>query len=67
MRGSKYASPDGIDWRDPDMPISVKLKNPNRYEYWESERMQRVMQRRMEMSLAIDWRDDPTYNMRRKK
>jgi hypothetical protein len=58
-----------LDWRDPNMPVMLNCTDPLTGTYlkeFTSERAQYVSQIRMQMSHAPDWRNDPTYNMRRK-
>ena len=57
----KRPKPDHrLSWRDPKLPVFAKGK------YWPKEAMERSAQ----LGLAKDnpsWKNDPTYNLRRKK
>jgi hypothetical protein len=53
------------DWRDPNMPCLVSTKSAGMTE-WAPERLQRVSAARLNLTIEPDWRNDPTYNMRRK-
>lgn len=53
------------DWRDPDMPVLVCTKSDGLIQ-WEPERFQRAVAGRLAICTEPDWRNDPTYNLRRK-
>lgn len=56
------------DWRDPNMPVIAYSTEAKGLVSIEPERLQRVCQRRMEWGgIVPDWRNDPTYNLRRKR
>lgn len=70
-RRQRYTAPDGIDWRDPNMPVlrpwefpdgSVGLKaiDPD-------EEKQYRATYGMNNPLHIHYRDDPTYRAKRKR
>ena len=71
MRRHKSLSPDlRPDWRDPNMPVMLNCTDPITGPYlreFTSERAQYAFSIRMQMSAAPDWRDDPTYNLRKSK
>lgn len=62
-----YVKPD---WRDPNMPVHYETEM-----YGERLLVQATPEQRSEMSESTlrffltdyDWRDDPTYNLRRRK
>lgn len=59
------------DWRDPNMLVSVNTVEGTKE--WAPERVRRVHHMRMLMmddgvldGAPPDWRDDPTYNLRKR-
>jgi hypothetical protein len=55
-----YRSPDGLDWRDPEMPLARKGREIA------PEKLQQVCNMTMRQSPEPDWRNDPTYSLSRK-
>ncbi len=71
-RRQRYAPPDGLDWRDPDLPVLVPWKDglgqrtikaigPREEQRF---RQQNMLERN---PLKPNWRDDPTYKLGKKK
>ena len=54
------------DWRDLDMPVLVSTKSQGMTE-WTPERVQKVALHRLQFADESNWRDDPTYNLRKPK
>ncbi len=60
------------DWRDPDMPVLLQTTNgivevsPEQATEIFAERMRKLEIMQYEIPL-LNWRDDPTYNLRRSK
>lgn len=50
-----------LDWRDPEMPVLGKSGRPIPHE-----KMVLKAQMAIALSPEPDWRNDPTYNMKRK-
>jgi hypothetical protein len=62
----KRPKPDNRpDWRDPNMPVLVQSKSQGQI-YIEPERWARVCNARLAMSSEPTFKNDPTYNLRRK-
>ncbi len=69
-RRPKYKSPDGIDWRDPDMPVlrhgvvngidGVHRISPNDITNYYKAKLEQLGWQ------MPDWSSDPTYNLNRK-
>lgn len=59
-----YRSPDGHDWRDPSMPAHRNKRGGEIVEL-SPERSTKVAQAYVTASHVPNWRDDPTYNLRR--
>lgn len=51
-----------LDWRDPNMPVLGKSGRPIPHE-----KMALKAQLAMEITDEPKWRDDPTYNLNRRK
>ena len=70
MRLIREVSPEEFDWRDPEMPvIRHATDNYSRQvqvvlSSWEN---QQVADQCMAEGESPSWRNDPTYNMRRRK
>lgn len=64
-RRKPYRSPDGKDWRDPNMPVIVNSKSEGWTE-WAPERLSRVAGFLVEASEAPHYTNDPSYNWKRK-
>ena len=59
-----------LDWRDPNMPVyrNYSMPDGSQKEWAEPEYERRYRKRCLEMSFGPpDWRQDPTYDMKRKK
>lgn len=54
-----YRSPDGLDWRDPDMPLARAGREID------AAKLQKVCNYALSMSTEPDWRNDPTYNLQK--
>ena len=69
MRRSRYKSPDGIDWRDPDMPVirQYRMADGTRKEVVDQDYERRYREHMMSAAAQDSWRRDDTYNMRRRK
>lgn len=52
------------DWRDPNMPCFEHSKSRGMVEFTAEEKTQ-ISSQRLQFN-APNWRDDPTYNLRRK-
>jgi hypothetical protein len=66
----RYSSPDGLDWRNPQMPVFARwVTSDNRIEsgYVDPSIMEAVCQHGMRIPGYPRWDKDPTYNMRRRK
>jgi len=55
----RYRSPDGLDWRDPEMPLARKDREID------PAKLTQVCQMTMVQSPEPDWRNDPIYNLRK--
>lgn len=68
-RRQPYRSPDGADWRDPDMPLvrNYLFSNGTVLNTVDKEFEQAWRARCMEMNAASSWRNDPTYHSKRKE
>jgi len=55
-----------LDWRDPDMPVLLKVRRGDCV-WFTSDEAQQAAEQRMQDPRALDWRDDPTYNLRRRQ
>jgi hypothetical protein len=69
MRLLSEVDPSEFDWRDPDMPVIRHATNFERQvqvvlSSWEN---QQVANQCMAEGESPSWRNDPTYNMRRRK
>jgi hypothetical protein len=53
------------DWRDPNMPVLAQTKRG--LEQWEHERFRRAVAGRLAICTEPDYKDDPTYHMRKPK
>ncbi len=53
------------NWRDPAMPVLVDLKFKG-LTPWHPERFQRAVAGRLAICTEPDWKNDPTYHLRRK-
>lgn len=64
-RRKPYASPDGLDWRNPEMPCYEK-SNSRGMVIFTSKEKQDLAARRLNhaISLAPSWNQDPLYNPR---
>lgn len=51
-----------LNWRDPEMPVLGKSGRPI-----DHRKMELKAQMALEMSREPNWRNDPTYHMRKKK
>jgi hypothetical protein len=51
-----------LDWRDPDMPVLGKSGN-----LIDHRKMELKAKMAMTSAAEPDWRNDPTYNLRRRK
>lgn len=51
-----------LDWRDPDMPVIGRSGKE-----YPPETMQRIRQQELMTKAEPKWKEDPTYNLRRKK
>ena len=61
------AKPDQrLDWRDPDMPVLLKVRNGNCV-WFTSDEAHQAAEQRMHDPRAPNWHNDPTYNLRRKR
>lgn len=61
---------DKPDWRDPDMPVILRLRQPSGeivIAEHPKETQAKISEWRFDHTMAPDWRKDPTYNLRRKK
>ena len=62
-----------LDWRDPQMPVyrGYHLGNGRFVEFADPDYERRYREHKMEVERVErrypDWRNDPTYNLRRKK
>ena len=65
-RRPRYHSPDGLDWRDPDMPVVRKIRS-GEVRLMEPERVAKVADYMINGSNAPSFHNDPTYNLRRRK
>lgn len=66
-RRRRYQSPDGVDWRDPDMPVLVFHKILKKPFLISASDRQLLSQRMMNEGLFGSYKTDPTYNVRRRK
>lgn len=72
MKRRRRNEPDNRpDWRDPSMPVLMQCTDsvtgqPYLREYT-PERITYAFGKRMEMGQALTYRDDPTYNLRRRR
>jgi len=69
VRRSRYKSPDGHDWRDPEMPVLCAMTHEltgetklEEFPSWEVTEVNKVWFRQNQ---EPDWHNDPTYNLRR--
>lgn len=71
MRRTRYSSPDGHDWRDPEMPvlclITHELTGEAKLEAFPSWEVTEVNKVWFRQNPEPDWRNDPTYNLRKAK
>ncbi len=58
-------NPKALDWRDPEMPLVRTRKSGENIEI-APERVTRHCAQQL-LAPVPEWRNDPTYNMRRKK
>ena len=58
--------PPRLDWRDPNMPVYVASKSRGMI-LMEAEEVQKLSARRLQLVNAPDWRNDPTYNLNKRK
>lgn len=59
----RHLPPDNrLDWRDPEMPVLGKFGRPI-----DHNKLHQLAQVRVEQANDPDWRNDPTYNLRRSK
>ena len=71
MRKKRYQSPDGIDWRDPNMPV-LRLGVVNGVKGWHeisSNDITNYYKAKLDQLgwQMSDWSSDPTYNLNRKR
>jgi hypothetical protein len=70
MRLAKNVPPEEFDWRNPDMPCCLpgqdNLTGKKIMLAIEPLEMQQNRKDSMFLSEGPNWRDDPTYNMRRR-
>lgn len=62
----RYRSPDGLDWRDPDMPVLCRTTDNRTVEVGAFD-MSYVCQHRLYNLWQVPWKSDPTYAMGPKK
>lgn len=62
----RFRSPDGIDWRDPEMPVlcNYRMQDGSLRKEVEPEYERRYREHLLHGSVEDDWRDDPTYGRR---
>lgn len=61
---------DRFDWRDPDMPTLVEgvdnLTGKRVFLVITAEERQEVSKKQLSVSMSPSWRDDPSYNWRKR-
>lgn len=65
----KRLPPDNrLDWRDPDMPVyrNYRMRDGSIQVYVEPDYEHRYREFMMQDAAQKSWRNDPTYNLRRK-
>jgi len=62
-------SPDGHDWRHEAMPVyrNYTMRDGRKVEYVDPNYERRYREHLVEAAEQPNWRNDPTYNMRRRK
>lgn len=68
-RRQPYRAPDGIDWRDPDMPVSMSLNDRDGSHYIKvvtPDYYKQVLAALRSVTGPPHWSNDPSYNWRRK-
>lgn len=66
MRRSPLPDPRP-DWRDPNMPVLIQMADTNQLEPFPAEEAQAAFREWFKMNEEPYWKNDPTYNLRRKK
>lgn len=66
---STQKSPDGTDWRDPDMPVyrNYRMGNGSVKEYVDPDYERRYREHLMKAAVQPNWQDDPTYHRKRRR
>ncbi len=64
MRTRRLPPDNRPDWRDPNMPVYVSTRSQGMVQ-WDPARLQRAMAAKIALSDEPDWRDDPTYNLKK--
>jgi hypothetical protein len=69
LRSTRRLSPDGLDWRDEAMPVyrNYTMRDGRKVEYADPDYEHRYREHLVEAAEQPNWRDDPTYNMRRRE
>lgn len=64
----QYKSPDGYDWRDPDMPVlrDYRMADGSWRTIIDPDYEHRYREHMMSAAAQGSWRRDETYNLRRK-
>lgn len=68
-RRQRYTSPDGIDWRDPDMPVLRPFEfndGTKGLKAFTPEEEQEYVKCHMAGTPQKHWRDDETYRLRKR-
>ena len=72
-RRPKYQSPDGIDWRDPNMPVYARAIDPRTNKVtitlFHADTIRDYYRQKMESYTygAPTWREDETYDLARRR
>jgi hypothetical protein len=66
-RPRPYHSPDGIDWRDPNMPTLIKMADTGQLEPFHPDEVTEWMKVCLANNEEPSWRNDPTYYSKRRK
>lgn len=65
MKRQRLQPDTRLDWRDPDMPL-LRRQVDGRYGAIEPHKIQEYYAKKIETCYYIEWKDDPTYNLRKK-
>lgn len=68
MKRRRYHSPDGLDWRDPDMPVvrSYKMWDGSKKTIVDPDYERRYREHMMIAAEQPRYQSDPTYNPRKR-